>query len=147
MLSLWFLFYVSFHYVVYFVLFCFCFCFFFYQLKDFEKAVIFPLSDVCFGPCTDELTEVIKIANHERRMQGLEHLVLAIFFGKQESDCTGMAAQDDCTSLFLDEDKWDDELLKCLRNSNTECGVESFDDSDAFKSLLPEDCLNAAGRP
>ncbi|GMP90361.1 hypothetical protein CsSME_00041529 [Camellia sinensis var. sinensis] len=28
-------------------------------LKDFEKAVIFPLSDVCFGPCTDELTEVI----------------------------------------------------------------------------------------
>ncbi|XP_028118188.1 uncharacterized protein LOC114315781 [Camellia sinensis] len=78
---------------------------------------------------------------------GLEHLVLAIFFGKQESNRTGTAAQDDCTSLFLDEDKWDDELLKCLRNSNTECGVESFDDSDAFKSLLPEDCLDAAGRP
>ncbi|CAL5353493.1 unnamed protein product [Camellia sinensis] len=169
-------------------------------LKDFEKAVIFPLSDVCFGPCTDELTEVIKIANHERRMQGerfisvkhilfglslssvgecvgrilndrglnclatilveetgfvrwvdedvgLEHLVLAIFFGKQESNRTGTAAQDDCTSLFLDEDKWDDELLKCLRNSNTECGVESFDDSEAFKSLLPEDCLDAAGGP
>ncbi|KAF5930584.1 hypothetical protein HYC85_031457 [Camellia sinensis] len=117
-------------------------------LKDFEKAVIFPLSDVYFGPCTDELTEVIKIANHERRMQGdkdvgLEHLVLAIFFGKQESDRTGTAAQEDCTSLFLDEDKWDDELLKCLRNSNTECGV----DSEAFKSLLPEDCLDAAGRP
>ncbi|CAL5427215.1 unnamed protein product [Camellia sinensis] len=159
-------------------------------LKDFEKAVIFPLSDVCFGPCTDELTEVIKIANHERRMQGerfisvkhilfglslssvgecverilndrglnclggfplklssfsiyklsrdaatvlgnwicdkdvgLEHLVLAIFFGKQESDRTGTA------------------------NGNTECGVESFDDSEAFKSLLPEDCLDAVGGP
>ncbi|CAL5424942.1 unnamed protein product [Camellia sinensis] len=174
-------------------------------LKDFEKAVIFPLSDVCFGPCTDELTEVInlrllimreeckRILNDRglnclggfplklssfsiyklsrdaattlgeyyesfcfkwRKLDlsgdkdvGLEHLVLAIFFGKQESDRTGMAAQEDCTSLFLDEDKWDDELLKCLRNSNTECGVESFDDSEAFKSLLPEDCLDAAGRP
>ncbi|XP_028125349.1 uncharacterized protein LOC114322277 isoform X3 [Camellia sinensis] len=142
-------------------------------LLYFQEAVIFPLSDGCFGPFTDEFIEVIKIADHERRMQGdrfisvkhllfglslssvrrcvemmlhgrvldytgqlalklssfsiyklsrdaatilgdknvgLEHLVLAIFYGKQK-----MAAQDDCSSLFFDEKKWDDYLLKHLR--------------------------------
>ncbi|THF99953.1 hypothetical protein TEA_016054 [Camellia sinensis var. sinensis] len=147
-------------------------------LQYFQEAVIFPLSDGCFGPFTDEFIEVIKIADHERRMQGdrfisvkhllfglslssvrrcvemmlhgrvldytgqlalklssfsiyklsrdaatilgdknvgLEHLVLAIFYGKQENDRTGTAAQDDCSSLFFDEKKWDDYLLKhCL---------------------------------
>ncbi|THF98959.1 hypothetical protein TEA_010298 [Camellia sinensis var. sinensis] len=144
-------------------------------LQYFQEAVIFPLSDGCFGPFTDEFIEVIKIADHERRMQGdrfisvkhllfglslssvrrcvemmlhgrvldytgqlalklssfsiyklsrdaatilgdknvgLEHLVLAIFYGKQENDRTGTAAQDDCSSLFFDEKKWDDYLLK-----------------------------------
>ncbi|XP_028097289.1 uncharacterized protein LOC114297121 isoform X4 [Camellia sinensis] len=145
------------------------------KLQYFQEAVIFPLSDGCFGPFTDEFIEVIKIADHERRMQGdrfisvkhllfglslssvrrcvemmlhgrvldytgqlalklssfsiyklsrdaatilgdknvgLEHLVLAIFYGKQENDRTGTAAQDDCSSLFFDEKKWDDYLLK-----------------------------------
>ncbi|XP_028098513.1 uncharacterized protein LOC114298180 isoform X2 [Camellia sinensis] len=147
-------------------------------LLYFQEAVIFPLSDGCFGPFTDEFIEVIKIADHERRMQGdrfisvkhllfglslssvrrcvemmfhgrvldytgqlalklssfsiyklshdaatilgdknvgLEHLVLEIFYGKQENDRTGTAAQDDCSSLFFDEKKWDDYLLKHLR--------------------------------
>ncbi|CAL5426125.1 unnamed protein product [Camellia sinensis] len=177
-------------------------------LQYFQEAVIFPLSDGCFGPFTDEFIEVIKIADHERRMQGdrfisvkhllfglslssvrrcvemmlhgrvldytgqlalklssfsiyklsrdaatilgdknvgLEHLVLAIFYGKQENDRTGTAAQDDCSSLFFDEKKWDDYLLKHLRYRD-ECDFASFDDSDFFRSLLPEDCLSF-GRP
>ncbi|GMP88350.1 hypothetical protein CsSME_00040378 [Camellia sinensis var. sinensis] len=172
-------------------------------LLYFQEAVIFPLSDGCFGPFTDEFIEVIKIADHERRMQGdrfisvkhllfglslssvrrcvemmlhgrmldymgqlaskissfsiyklsrdaatilgdknvgLEHLVLAIFYGKQK-----MAAQDDCSSLFFDEKKWDDYLLKYLRYRD-ECDFASFNDSDSFRSLLPEDCLSF-GRP
>ncbi|CAL5426366.1 unnamed protein product [Camellia sinensis] len=175
------------------------------KLLYFQEAVIFPLSDGCFGPFTDEFIEVIKIADHERRMQGdrfisvkhllfglslssvrrcvemmlhgrvldytgqlalklssfsiyklsrdaatilgdknvgLEHLVLAIFYGKQENDCTGM---DDCSSLFFDEKKWDDYLLKHLRYRD-ECDFASFNDSDSFRSLLPEDCLSF-GRP
>ncbi|XP_028100976.1 uncharacterized protein LOC114300298 isoform X2 [Camellia sinensis] len=67
-------------------------------LKDFEKAVIFPLSDVCFGPCTDELTEVIKIANHERRMQGERFIsVKHILFGLSLSsvgECVGRILND-----------------------------------------------------
>ncbi|CAL5423954.1 unnamed protein product [Camellia sinensis] len=177
-------------------------------LLYFQEAVIFPLSDGCFGPFTDEFIEVIKIADHERRMQGdrfisvkhllfglslssvrrcvemmlhgrmldymgqlaskissfniyklsrdaatilgdknvgLEHLVLAIFYGKQENDRTGTAAQDDCSSLFFDEKKWDDYLLKYLRYRD-ECDFASFNDSDSFRSLLPEDCLSF-GRP
>ncbi|THF95497.1 hypothetical protein TEA_025919 [Camellia sinensis var. sinensis] len=177
-------------------------------LLYFQEAVIFPLSDGCFGPFTDEFIEVIKIADHERRMQGdrfisvkhllfglslssvrrcvemmlrgrvldytgqlalklssfsiyklsrdaatilgdknvgLEHLVLAIFYGKQENDRTGTAAQDDCSSLFFDEKKWDDYLLKHLRYRD-ECDFASFNDSDFFRSLLPEDCLSF-GRP
>ncbi|XP_028098503.1 uncharacterized protein LOC114298173 isoform X2 [Camellia sinensis] len=177
-------------------------------LQYFQEAVIFPLSDGCFGPFTDEFIEVIKIADHERRMQGdrfisvkhllfglslssvrrcvemmlhgrvldytgqlalklssfsiyklsrdaatilgdknvgLEHLVLAIFYGKQENDRTGTAAQDDCSSLFFDEKKWDDYLLKHLRYRD-ECDFASLNDSDFFRSLLPEDCLSF-GRP
>ncbi|CAL5426263.1 unnamed protein product [Camellia sinensis] len=177
-------------------------------LLYFQEAVIFPLSDGCFGPFTDEFIEVIKIADHERRMQGdrfisvkhllfglslssvrrcvemmlhgrmldymgqlalkissfsiyklsrdaatilgdknvgLEHLVLAIFYGKQENDRTGTAAQDDCSSLFFDEKKWDDYLLKYLRYRD-ECDFASFNDSDSFRSLLPENCLSF-GRP
>ncbi|XP_028098506.1 uncharacterized protein LOC114298173 isoform X5 [Camellia sinensis] len=178
------------------------------KLQYFQEAVIFPLSDGCFGPFTDEFIEVIKIADHERRMQGdrfisvkhllfglslssvrrcvemmlhgrvldytgqlalklssfsiyklsrdaatilgdknvgLEHLVLAIFYGKQENDRTGTAAQDDCSSLFFDEKKWDDYLLKHLRYRD-ECDFASLNDSDFFRSLLPEDCLSF-GRP
>ncbi|XP_028125356.1 uncharacterized protein LOC114322278 isoform X2 [Camellia sinensis] len=177
------------------------------MLRNYEplkEAVIFPLSDGRFGPFTDEFIEVIKIADHERRMQGdrfisvkhllfglslssvhrcvemmlhgrmldyvgqlasklssfsiyklsrdaatilgdknveLEHLVLAIFYGKQKNDRTGMAAQDDCSSLFFDEKKWDDYLLKYLRYRD-ECDFASFNDSDSFRSLLPEDCLS-----
>ncbi|KAF5931199.1 hypothetical protein HYC85_032072 [Camellia sinensis] len=177
-------------------------------LLYFQEAVIFPLSDGCFGPFTDEFIEVIEIADHERRMQGdrfitvkhllfglslssvrrcvemmlhgrmldymgqlalkissfsiyklsrdaatilgdknvgLEHLVLAIFYGKQENDRTGTAAQDDCSSLFFDEKKWDDYLLKYLRYRD-ECDFASFNDSDSFRSLLPADCLSF-GRP
>ncbi|KAL7174018.1 hypothetical protein ACSBR2_033299 [Camellia fascicularis] len=177
-------------------------------LLYFQEAVIFPLSDGRFGPFTDEFIEVIKIADHERRMQGdrfisvkhllfglslssvrrcvemmlhgrvldytgqlalklslfsiyklsrdaatilgdknvgLEHLVLAIFYGKQENDRTGTAAQDDCSALFFDEKKWDDYLLKHLRYRD-ECDFASFNDSDSFRSLLPEDCLSF-GRP
>ncbi|CAL5352552.1 unnamed protein product [Camellia sinensis] len=170
-------------------------------MKASAEAVIFPLSDGRFGPFTDEFIEVIKIADHERRMQGdrfisvkhllfglslssvhrcvemmlhgrmldyvgqlasklssfsiyklsrdaatilgdknveLEHLVLAIFYGKQKNDRTGM---DDCSSLFFDEKKWDDYLLKYLRYRD-ECDFASFNDSDSFRSLLPEDCLS-----
>ncbi|KAL7202328.1 hypothetical protein ACSBR1_033903 [Camellia fascicularis] len=172
-------------------------------LLYFQEAVIFPSSDGCFGPFTDEFIEVIKIADHERTMQGdrfisvkhllfglslcvemmlhgrmldymgqlastlssfsiyklscdaatilgdknvgLEHLVLAIFYGKQENDRTGTAAQDDCSSLFFDEKKWDYYLLKYLRYRD-ECDFASFNDSDSFRSLLPEDCLSY-GRP
>ncbi|KAF5961868.1 hypothetical protein HYC85_003077 [Camellia sinensis] len=158
-------------------------------LLYFQEAVIFPLSDGCFGPFTDEFIEVIKIADHERRMQGdrfisvkhllfglslssvrrcvemmlhgrvldytgqlalklssfsiyklshdaatilgdknvgLEHLVLEIFHGKQENDRTGTAAQDDCSSLFFDEKKWDDYLLKHYKARVIELAASPF---------------------
>ncbi|CAL5426262.1 unnamed protein product [Camellia sinensis] len=135
-------------------------------LLYFQEAVIFPLSDGRFGPFTDEFIEVIKIADHERRMQGQlasklssfsiyklsrdaatilgniyfardknvgpEHLVLAIFYGKQKNDRTG---------TFFNEKKWNDYLLKYLRYRD-ECDFASFNDSDSFRSLLPEDCLS-----
>ncbi|GMP88347.1 hypothetical protein CsSME_00040376 [Camellia sinensis var. sinensis] len=52
-------------------------------LLYFQEAVIFPLSDGHCGPFTDEFIEVIKIADHERRMQGdcfisVKHLLFGL---------------------------------------------------------------------
>ncbi|KAH7833967.1 hypothetical protein Vadar_011501 [Vaccinium darrowii] len=163
------------------------------QLNHFLGAVTYPLSDGCFGPSTSELLEVIKIADHERRMEGhrlisvqnllfglshsrvsdcvqeilndrgmkpstlatfgiyklsrdaanligdaevgLEHVVLAIFFGKQEN----IDAMTERSSLFFG-DTWDAELLKCLRNSNTKCIASSLTESNVLDGFLPEDC-------
>ncbi|KAH7864984.1 hypothetical protein Vadar_000772 [Vaccinium darrowii] len=169
-----------------------------FAMNHFLGAVTYPLSHGCFGPCTSELLEVIKIADHERRTEGrrlisvqnllfglsrsrvgdcvqeiindrgmkpstlattfgiyklsrdaanligdaevgLEHLVLAIFSGKQENIDT----RTERSSLFFG-DTWDAELLTCLRNSNTMCSVSSLTGSNVFDAFLPEDCRDGS---
>ncbi|KAG5543196.1 hypothetical protein RHGRI_016070 [Rhododendron griersonianum] len=68
---------------------------------------------------------------------GLEHFVFAILYGKQEKD--GKALEEH-SSLVLDYEACDTQLLDSLRKSATNCGVESFEDWDiAGEFILPDE--------
>ncbi|KAL7210440.1 hypothetical protein ACSBR1_031902 [Camellia fascicularis] len=85
---------------------------------------------------------------------GLEHLVLAIFFGKQEDDPIKRVELEYGSSLFFDDNAFDPELVDCekqrlllffgLKNSRTECDAKSLEYSAVFKEFLPENCFNGA---
>ncbi|KAL7252105.1 hypothetical protein ACSBR1_013871 [Camellia fascicularis] len=85
---------------------------------------------------------------------GLEHLVLAIFFGKQEDDPIKRVELEYGSSLFFDDNAFDPELVDCekqrlllffgLKSSCTECDAKSLEYSDVFKEFLPENCFDGA---
>ncbi|THG17528.1 hypothetical protein TEA_011440 [Camellia sinensis var. sinensis] len=85
---------------------------------------------------------------------GLEHLVLAIFFGKQEDDPIKRVELEYGSSLFFDDNAFDPELVDCekqhlllffgLKSSCTECDAKSLEYSVVFKEFLPENCFNGA---
>ncbi|KAL7252107.1 hypothetical protein ACSBR1_013872 [Camellia fascicularis] len=75
---------------------------------------------------------------------GLEHLVLAIFFGKQEDDPIKRVELEYGSSLFFDDNAFDPELVDCLKSSCTECDAKSLEYSAVFKEFLPENCFDGA---
>lgn len=56
------------------------------QLRKFQAAAAFPITCGVFGNFADEVLEVVKIANHRRRMEGVHFIsVHHILFGLLKS--------------------------------------------------------------
>ncbi|THF98452.1 hypothetical protein TEA_026270 [Camellia sinensis var. sinensis] len=81
---------------------------------------------------------------------GLEHLVLAIFFGKQEDDPIKRVELEYGSSLFFDDNAFDPELVDCEKQHLLLFFVVALSDaksleySAVFKEFLPENCFDGA---
>ncbi|CAL5413148.1 unnamed protein product [Camellia sinensis] len=119
---------------------------------------------ILFGLSFSRVGDSVRMLNDRvgDKVVGLEHLVLAIFFGKQEDDPIKRVELEYGSSLFFDDNAFDPELVDCekqrlllffgesilhnggLKNSRTECDAKSLEYSAVFKEFLPENCFNGA---